>query len=200
MPGYWLVSFRHASLFRALEILCLRNYSWFTNFAESFSANSFKTTETLQGGPSAPRSLQNLATQHSVIPMRLWHLIVKIFAKNHSTKKTIKFISAISDIAEWPHPLLTYLGSQVRVNLFHAWYANYGIQSALVYFWLLQYPSEPWGNQLDTMVQFLPVRGAGAKFFWGELGHHRRQRLMTQTRSWTFILNGLNRLSPKCNF
>ncbi len=27
-------------------------------------------------------------------------------------------------------------------------------------------PSEPWGNQLDTMSQFLPVRGVGAKFFW----------------------------------
>ncbi len=30
--------------------------------------------------------------------------------------------------------------------------------------------------------------------------NHRRQRLTTQTRSWTFILKGLNRLSPKCNF
>ncbi len=120
---------------------------------------------------------------------------------------------------------MTYLGSKVTVNFFHAWYANYGIQSAIdhflfrpleaaemrhsvcpvpIRFWLVQQrstgvptvspgdPSEPWGNQLDTMTQFLPVRGVGAKFVWGEFGHHRVQRLLKQIRSWTFIPNRLN--------
>ncbi len=57
-------------------------------------------------------------------------------------------------------------------------------------------PTEPWGNQLDTMSQILPVRGVRANFFFffggggGGLGHYRGQRRAKQIRSWTFILNG----------
>ncbi len=38
-------------------------------------------------------------------------------------------------------------------------------------------------DKIDTMSQFLPVRGVGAKFLWGEFGHHRRQRLSKQIQS-----------------
>ncbi len=101
------------------------------------------------------------------------------------------------------HAFLTYLGSYVKVNFFHAWYDNYGIQSAIVRFWLRPLePAEMRHNVclVHTMSQFLPVRGVGAKFLGGNSDTIWGKDCRNKNRSWIFTLYGLNRLSPICYF
>ena len=59
------------------------NYSWFINFAEWASVSSSKTTKHTVMQICRRQSYRDRSSE---TPMRLWYLIAKIFANNHSAK------------------------------------------------------------------------------------------------------------------